>query len=185
MAARTLQDSRLDPQGRPVIGSHTGTRTVVADLATGRSCGLWLFAQSGSLEVLRPGWGRVLTVGAGSTWPGGINPGNGGTVFDGWIWLPVGVHAVTVGAIGTTGGSSSLGSLVGVPGGSLGDSAGFFAKGAGRGLPGAAAGDGYPSDITGAVVAYGAYSGPPGAYGNSHGGDLSADPGVVMVRIDL
>lgn len=180
------------------------------------------FTAGGTLTVTKAGYARVLACGAGgSNGLGAGGGGGGGDAREAIMTLPVGSHTVTVGTTaasntdqnGTTGGHSSLGSLLWAGGGSGGASYGYPpygpynpwlspALGALRGSTGEAGsgcrglrvgttpGPGHVSDISGSSVEYGK-GGPYGSaptlpgQGCRDGNNAVGIAGQVVVRVQI
>lgn len=180
MSTRLLSGRGLTPPARPaVIGSVTGSPTITPIVLRGVVGTLYDFATTSVLTVERAGRARAVTIGAASQ-DNGPSYGNCGLVFDGWIDLPAGPIAVTVGAFGASGsdgGPSSIGSIAAAAGGLRAVWSGN-STGAGRGLPGASITDGQPSDITGTLVTYGQWS--LSTYGSKNGAPTANNGRVFL-----
>ena len=158
-----------------------GTVTTYTD-AAGAVMEVHTFTGNGSLEVLEPGYAEVLVCGAGMYASGTAHP-QPGQVRTGLHALPSGTTAVTVGQpVGNDEipGSSSLGTVLGVPMGTYTINADSM-----RGQGGVSMGTdkliGLTSKITGTAVAYGRADGGtgPGATSRTNPGGS----GTVIVAV--
>lgn len=159
------------------------------------------FTANGTLTVTRAGFARVLVLGGGGAAglnTAGYSGGGGGQCFDGWVYLPVGNVAITIGAappatantqngvngnhseVGSTppikawgGGGGTNGTIWQGPRGGGGNQGGAGAAGSGGGSRGA----GLVSDISGANVEYGRGGGAAQA-----GNESTSGAGRVIIR---
>lgn len=163
-----------------VVSGTTGSPTTATGVSVGgRTMDTWRWTANGSVTIATAGKAFVVVTGAGSNT--GAYYGAGAVVFAGWVDLTAATHTIGIGATGSPGGGSYLGTLVNAPGG-VSQAVVSESLGAGRAFSGANIYDGVSSDITGASVSYGqgarAGSPTPGTYGSGNGG-----AGVVYIGI--
>jgi hypothetical protein len=160
----------------PVAADFSNTATGTYS-SGGRSFKFVQFNSNGTLVCTRAGIARVLVVGGGGAGRGGTWNANGGSVFDGFVFLTAASHSVVIGAGGT---SSANAELV------LGGNSVFFGivgKGGGVG----AVSGGVFSDITGTSLEYGRGGVVATANrgdGGIQAGDSPGSAGVVVVRVE-
>jgi len=162
------------------VSGTTGSPTTATGVSVGgRTMSTWRWTANGSVTISTAGLAFVVVTGAGSNT--GAYYGAGAVVFAGWVDLTAGTHSIGIGATGSPGGGSYLGTLVNAPGG-VSQAVVSESNGAGRSFSGANIYDGVSSDITGSSVSYGqgarAGNTAPGTYGSGNGGG-----GVVYIGI--
>jgi hypothetical protein len=164
------------PVAADFSNSATGTYS-----SGGRSFKFVQFNSNGTLVCTRAGIARVLVVGGGGGgWAGTWN-GQGGSVFDGFVFLTAGSHSAVIGGGGTpTGGDSQT---------AIGSNSTFFGIDGKRGGAGATQqANGTSSDITGTSLNYGRDSASSPVANRGDGGTEAANTpgsaGVVIVRVE-
>ena len=125
--AGAWQEIGVDGGGGVPWAKVTGGTVTEYTKADGSVMEVHTFTAASNLVVVEPGYAEVaLCGGGGGNGTGTSGGGGGGAAWDGVLALPVGTHAVVIGAGGpagnsdqggTQGGHSSLGSLVKVYGG--------------------------------------------------------------------
>jgi len=189
-----------------VVGSTTGSPAT----ATYSGKTSYKFTADGSITVTSAGFVRALLVAGGGAGGRGYQDqgvgggGGGGGVLDvAELWLPVGTHAVSVGAGGASGGSSNvpggnggpskIGTLIGVPGGGGGGYEGFPGGCAGTtGGSGGGGGGGNGGNFNGGAAQVGGNAGGntsgsgggAGAAGTGGAGSHAGGVGVSSTIVD-
>lgn len=177
-----LAGTMLAAAGMPSPVCSGGTEATLTNPdSDGKNYRKHTFTTSGTLTVTTAGWLRYLVVGRGASGYSSFQ-GSGGRVREGWMFIPVGSHAVTVPAGGTDvdGAAASIGSLIVAAAVNKAP-----ANGTGAGATTVGGATGHTSTISGSSVEYARRTGTstnPGD-GGPNAGTVVA--GIVIVRYQI